>query len=330
MLILAKSVLSLMIGFLATLFLGVVIVPILRKKHIGQRVSVYLEDSHKKKDGTPTMGGIIFILGTFISILTLLLLDKMEFTPNLFIVLFVFVSYALIGLLDDYLSIKRDTNVGLTAMQKLFLQLIVAVVFFFIYMKSGNNPVLEIYTLNIKIDMGWFYGFFLLFIMLGGSNAVNLTDGLDGLAGGLSAIAFLTFGIIAWGSGWVDGYQDIAVFCFILVGSLLGFLIFNTYPAKVFMGDTGSLALGGALATVAILSRHEVSLAIIGGVFVIETLSSLIQIIAIRKFKKRVFKRAPLHHHFEQLGWSETDIVKLFWIAGFMLGMLGIIYGVWL
>ena len=136
MLILAKSVLSLMIGFLATLFLGVVIVPILRKKHIGQRVSVYLEDSHKKKDGTPTMGGIIFILGTFISILTLLLLDKMEFTPNLFIVLFVFVSYALIGLLDDYLSIKRDTNVGLTAMQKLFLQLIVAVVFFFIYMKS--------------------------------------------------------------------------------------------------------------------------------------------------------------------------------------------------
>ena len=257
-----------MIGFLATLFLGVVIVPILRKKHIGQRVSVYLEDSHKKKDGTPTMGGIIFILGTFISILTLLLLDKMEFTPNLFIVLFVFVSYALIGLLDDYLSIKRDTNVGLTAMQKLFLQLIVAVVFFFIYMKSGNNPVLEIYTLNIKIDMGWFYGFFLLFIMLGGSNAVNLTDGLDGLAGGLSAIAFLTFGIIAWGSGWVDGYQDIAVFCFILVGSLLGFLIFNTYPAKVFMGDTGSLALGATLATVAVLTDHEITLLAVMGVFI--------------------------------------------------------------
>ena len=330
MLILAKSVLSLMIGFLATLFLGVVIVPILRKKHIGQRVSVYLEDSHKKKDGTPTMGGIIFILGTFISILTLLLLDKMEFTPNLFLVLFVFVSYALIGLLDDYLSIKRDTNVGLTAMQKLFLQLIVAVVFFFIYMKSGNNPVLEIYTLNIKIDMGWFYGFFLLFIMLGGSNAVNLTDGLDGLAGGLSAIAFLTFGIIAWGSGWVDGYQDIAVFCFILVGSLLGFLIFNTYPAKVFMGDTGSLALGATLATVAVLTDHEITLLAVMGVFIIETLSVIIQSISVRFFHKKVFLMTPLHHHFEKLGWEERDIVKAFWVVGFILAMAGIAFGVWI
>ena len=254
----------------------------------------------------------------------------MEFTPNLFIVLFVFVSYALIGLLDDYLSIKRDTNVGLTAMQKLFLQLIVAVVFFFIYMKSGNNPVLEIYTLNIKIDMGWFYGFFLLFIMLGGSNAVNLTDGLDGLAGGLSAIAFLTFGIIAWGSGWVDGYQDIAVFCFILVGSLLGFLIFNTYPAKVFMGDTGSLALGATLATVAVLTDHEITLLAVMGVFIIETLSVIIQSISVRFFHKKVFLMTPLHHHFEKLGWEERDIVKAFWVVGFILAMAGIAFGVWI
>lgn len=323
MLILAKSVLSLMIGFLATLFLGVVIVPILRKKHIGQRVSVYLEDSHKKKDGTPTMGGIIFILGTFISILTLLLLDKMEFTPNLFIVLFVFVSYALIGLLDDYLSIKRDTNVGLTAMQKLFLQLIVAVVFFFIYMKSGNNPVLEIYTLNIKIDMGWFYGFFLLFIMLGGSNAVNLTDGLDGLAGGLSAIAFLTFGIIAWGSGWVDGYQDIAVFCFILVGSLLGFLIFNTYPAKVFMGDTGSLALGGFVAGTAYVLQIPILIPVFGFIYMVEVLSVIIQVTYFKKTGgKRFFKMAPIHHHFELCGWSETQIVALFTVVTALLCLI--------
>ena len=143
-------------------------------------------------------------------------------------------------------------------------------------------------------------------------------------------MAFLSYGVISWGSYWITGYQEMAIFCFILVGSVLGFLVFNTHPAKVFMGDTGSLALGGALATIAILTRHEISLAVVGGVFVIETLSSLIQIIAIRKFKKKIFLKAPLHHHFEQLGWIENDIVKMFWIAGFMLGMIGLIYGVWL
>ena len=143
-------------------------------------------------------------------------------------------------------------------------------------------------------------------------------------------MAFLAYGVIAWGSSWIAGYQDIAIFAFVLVGGLLGFLVFNTHPAKVFMGDTGSLALGGALATIAILTRHELSLILIGGVFVVETLCSLIQIIAIRKFHKKVFLKAPLHHHFEELGWCETDIVKLFWVVGFLLSMIGIIYGVWL
>ena len=145
-----------------------------------------------------------------------------------------------------------------------------------------------------------------------------------------SAIAFLAFGVLAWGTSWVTGYQEIAIFCFVLTGSLLGFLAFNSHPARVFMGDTGSLALGAALATIAILTRREITLAVIGGVFVIETLSSLIQIIAIRKFKRKVFLIAPLHHHFEKLGWSETDIVKVFWIVGFMLAMAAIYYGVWL
>jgi len=330
MLILAKAALSLMIGFLASLFLGLIIVPILKRHHIGQRVSVYLEDAHKKKDGTPTMGGIIFILGVFISIITLLLMNKMEFTPNLFIVLFVFVGYALIGFLDDYLSIKRGSNLGLTAIQKLFLQLVIAVIFFFIYMKSGNTPALEIYTLNVKIDMGWFYGFFILFVLLGGSNAVNLTDGLDGLAAGLSAIAFLTFGIIAWGSGWVDGYQDIAILCFVIVGALLGFLIFNTHPAKVFMGDTGSLSLGATLVTIAILTDHEITLLAVMGVFIIETLSVIIQTISVKFFHKKVFLMTPLHHHFEKLGWRENDIVKAFWVVGFILAMAGIAFGVWI
>ena len=329
MLILAKSVLSLMIGFLSALFIGMILVPILRRMHITQRVSIYLENAHKKKEGTPTMGGIIFILGAFVSIIALLIMNKIELTYNLFIVLFVFVSYALIGFLDDFISIKRRNNIGLTAIQKLFLQLIVALVFFFVYMKSGNEPALEIFTLNIKIDMGWFFGFFLLFVLIGGSNAVNLTDGLDGLAGGLSAIAFLALGIIAWGSDWVTGNEDMAIFCFILVGSLLGFLFYNTYPAKVFMGDTGSLALGSALATIAILTSHEITLIIIAGVFVVETLSSIIQILSIKYRHKKVFLMTPLHHHFEKLGWAEQDIVKMFYFFGLVLCMAAIAFGVW-
>jgi len=140
----------------------------------------------------------------------------------------------------------------------------------------------------------------------------------------------MAYGVIAWGSKWISGYQEIAIFAFVLCGAILGFLVFNTHPAKVFMGDTGSLALGGALATIAILTKHELSLLLIGGVFVVETLSSAIQIIAIRKFHKKVFLKAPLHHHFEDLGWEETDIVKLFWVVGLFLAMIGIIYGVWL
>ncbi len=330
MLILAKSVLSLMIGFLVSIGLGLVIVPMLRRRHISQRVSVYLEDAHKKKDGTPTMGGIIFILSAFISIITLLIFNKIELTSNLFIVLFVFVSYASIGFIDDYLSIRNKTNTGLTAVQKTILQLVVAVVFFFIYMNSGNEPLLEIYTLNIKINMGWFYGFFILFVLLGGSNAVNLTDGLDGLAGGLSAIAFLALGIIAWGSGWVAGYQDMAIFCFVLVGSLLGFLLFNTYPAKVFMGDTGSLSLGATLATIAILTDHEITLLAVMGVFIIETLSVILQVIWLTLFKRKLFLMTPLHHHFEKLGFHEREIVKGFWVVGFILAMAGIAFGVWI
>ena len=178
--------------------------------------------------------------------------------------------------------------------------------------------------------MGWLYGIFILFLLVGTTNAVNISDGLDGLAGGLSFMAFFAFGIISWGTTWVEGNIEIAVFCFILLGSILAFLVYNTNPAKVFMGDTGSLALGGALATVAILTRHELSLAVVGGVFVIEALSSIVQIIAIRKFKRKIFLMAPIHHHFEKLGWEERDIVKMFWIVGFLLAMLAITYGVWI
>ena len=329
MLILAKAIIALMIGFILSVIFGFFFIPFLKKMNVRQKVSPFLA-LHKKKDGTPTMGGLIFIVPTLLTVLILLLFHKIEFTENLFIVLFVFISYAILGFLDDFLIIKRGNNEGLSVLQKLFGQLFIAVIFFYIFIHNGNDPVLNIHTLGIKINMGWFHGIFLLFVLVASSNAVNLTDGLDGLAGGLSLIAFLAFGLITWNSTWVTGTADIAIFCFILVGSLLGFLFYNTHPAKVFMGDTGSLSLGATLATVAIITNHEVTLIIVAGVFIIETLSSIIQWIAIKKFKRKAFLMAPLHHHFEKLGWSETDIVKTFWVVGFILSMGGIIFGVWL
>ena len=262
--------------------------------------------------------------------LFLYLRGSLQITSSLLIILFVFISYALLGFVDDFLKIKAKNNDGLSITQKLIIQVLIALIFFFIYMKGGADTYLRITSLGINVDLKWFYGIFILFLLVGSSNAVNLTDGLDGLAGGLSLIAFLSFGILCWGTTWVSGNQEMAIFCFILVGSLLGFLVYNTHPAKVFMGDTGSLALGASLAAIAILSKHELSLAVIGGVFVIEALSSIIQLTAIKKFHKKVFLMAPIHHHFEKLGWEETDIVKMFLIVGFMLGMIAIYYGVWM
>ena len=330
MLILAKTILGVMLGFILSLIAGVIIIPILKKNNIGQKTSKLINLRHIKKDGTPTIGGIIFIIPTLISIVLLYLRHSINYNHNLIILLFVFISYALLGFIDDYLKIKRNNNEGLSIIIKFIAQLVIAIVFYIIYKYNGGLTDLTISLFGFKLQLGYFFGIFILFLLVGTTNAVNITDGLDGLCGGLCAIAFFSYGVISWGSYWINGYQEIAIFCFILVGAILGFLVFNTHPAKVFMGDTGSLALGGALATVAIITRHEISLAIIGGVFVIETLSSLAQIIAIRRFHKKIFKKAPLHHHFEQMSWEENDIVKVFWIMGFMLGMLGIIYGVWL
>ena len=330
MLTLTKSLFALMIGFILSTVFGYFLIPILKKIKAGQRINVYVEN-HQKKSGTPTMGGLIFIIPTIVTILILLFTKKIEFSVNLLIVLFVFISYAMIGFLDDYISIKKKRNEGLTQTQKLLLQFVVALVFYLLYsLYTDSKSVLEITALGIKWNLGWFYGVFILFLLVGSSNAVNLTDGLDGLAGGLSAISFLAFGLISWGSYWIQGYQDMGIFCFVLVGSLIGFLVYNTNPAKVFMGDTGSLTLGATLATIAILTSHELSLAVIGGVFVIETLTVIIQVISVKFFHKRVFLMAPIHHHFERLGWRESDIVKLFWIAGLILALLALIYGVWL
>ena len=330
MLILAKAALAMMLGFIIAIVVGLIVIPVMKSLKLGQKVSLTLGERHLSKDGTPTLGGLIFIIPMIVTLLLLWFKGSISLTYNLVIVIFVFLAYALLGFADDFLKIYYKNNKGLSILFKLVVQTIIALVFFYIFIRNGGSPVLSISALNLRIDLGWTYGLFILFLLVGTSNAVNITDGLDGLAGGLSAIAFLAYGLITWNTTWLAGYQEIAIFCFVLVGALLGFLLYNSHPAKIFMGDTGSLALGGSLAAIAILTRHELSLAVIGGVFVIEALSSLIQIFAIRKFHKKIFLMAPIHHHFEKLGWAERDIVKLFWVIGLLLSMIMITYNVWL
>ena len=325
MLLLTKAVFAIMIGFLFSAGLGLFLLPILRKLRLGQRISIFVGDAHRKKEGTPTMGGLIFIIPTVVATLGLIITNKITYSSNLGIVLLVFIGYACIGFLDDFLSIRKGNNEGLTVYQKLFMQVLIAIGFFYIYMRSGGQTAWVVGTLHIDIEFGWLYGLAILFILVGASNAVNLTDGLDGLAGGLSAIAFIAFALISLSVG----FEDIGIFSLILVGSLIGFLIYNTHPAKVFMGDTGSLAIGAVMGAVAILTHRELTLLVVAFVFVIETLSVIAQTFWVQVFHRKLFLMTPLHHHFEKIGWHETDIVKLFWVAGLILSMAGIIFGVW-
>ena len=323
-----KSVMAMLIGFILALIVAIILIPLLKKIHAGQNISIYLRKAHKNKQGTPTMGGLIFIIPTFLTIIILFCLDKIHFSYTLLIILFTLFSYTLIGFIDDYLIIKRHNNKGLSQTAKLALQTLVAIIFFYLFMKGGNEPLLWVHSLNFKLDIGFFYGLVILFVLVAVSNAVNLTDGLDGLAGGLSFICFVTFGIIAWNTGWLDGYEDIAVLSFVIAGALLGFLMFNVNPAKVFMGDTGSLALGATLGAYAIMTRHEVLLILIGLVFVIETLSCIIQMVYYKFTKRRIFPMTPIHHTFEKMGMKENVIVRMFWMVGLVASLLALLYGV--
>ena len=325
MLLLTKAVFAIMIGFLSSAILGLVLLPVLKHLRVGQKISIFVQDSHRKKEGTPTMGGLIFIIPTVVATLLLICTKRISYSSNLGIVLLVFIGYACIGFLDDFLSIRKADNEGLTTYQKLFMQVVIAIGFFYIYMRSGGQTAWVVGTLHIDLELGWLYGLAILFVLVGDSNAVNLTDGLDGLAGGLSAIAFIAFALISLSVG----FEDIGIFSLILVGSLVGFLIYNSHPAKVFMGDTGSLALGAVMGAIAILTHRELTLLVVASIFVIETLSVILQTFWVVVFHRKLFLMTPIHHHFEKLGWQETDIVKLFWVIGLVLSMAGIIFGVW-
>jgi phospho-N-acetylmuramoyl-pentapeptide-transferase len=233
------------------------------------------------------------------------------------------VGFGAIGFVDDFIIVVRKNNDGLKPMQKLIAQTVLAAIFFYIFQMNGYSTSLSVFNL-FSIELYWVYGLFILFWMVGFSNGVNLTDGLDGLAGGVSVIAFATYGMI----GWAQGQTEIALFCFMAVGALLGFLVFNLNPAKVFMGDTGSLALGAALAAVSILLKQELILILVGLVYVLETLSVMIQVTYFKRTRKRIFKMAPLHHHFELSGWSEWKVVLVMWSIGLVCGILSLLIAI--
>ncbi|MCA1041095.1 phospho-N-acetylmuramoyl-pentapeptide-transferase [Bacillus infantis] len=317
--------LTILMGFLITVLLSPIFIPFLRRLKFGQSIREEGPQSHQKKTGTPTMGGIMILLS--VTVTTLVMSSKFaEPTAEIYMVLLVTLGFGLLGFLDDFIKVALKRNLGLTSKQKLLGQIIISLIFYFIFQTNEFSTEVSIPFTDLSIDLGWGYALFIIFWLVGFSNAVNLTDGLDGLVSGTAAIAFGAFAVLAWN----QSQFEVSIFSVAVVGAVLGFLVFNAHPAKVFMGDTGSLALGGAIATVAILTKLEIILIIIGGVFVIETLSVILQVISFKTTGKRIFKMSPLHHHYELVGWSEWRVVVTFWTVGLLFAILGIYIEVWL
>lgn len=316
---------TILMGFLITVLLSPVFIPFLRRLKFGQSIRDEGPKSHQKKTGTPTMGGVMILIS--ITVTTLVMTGKFS-QPSVetYLLLFVTLGFGLLGFMDDFIKVVMKRNLGLTSKQKLLGQIIISVIFYFIFKQSEFSTVVSIPLTDFSIDLGWGYALFIIFWMVGFSNAVNLTDGLDGLVSGTAAIAFGAFAVLAWN----QSQYELSIFSVAVVGAVLGFLVFNAHPAKVFMGDTGSLALGGAIATVAILAKLEIILIIIGGIFVIETLSVILQVISFKTTGKRIFRMSPLHHHYELIGWSEWRVVVTFWTVGLLFAILGIYIEVWI
>ncbi|MDW0109314.1 phospho-N-acetylmuramoyl-pentapeptide-transferase [Sporosarcina aquimarina] len=317
---LVTTITAIAVTFGLTAILGYAIIPLLRRMKFGQSIREEGPQAHLKKAGTPTMGGLIFLVSILIATPVLSYINGVLTTQTI-VLLLVLVGFGAIGFLDDFIIVVMKRNLGLTSIQKLIGQIIIAIFAFFLLKLGPFDTVISIPFTEIDIEMGIFYVVFLIFWLVGFSNAVNLTDGLDGLVSGTSSIAFSAFGILAVSFN----QQDIAMFSFVVSGAMLGFLLFNMKPARVFMGDTGSLALGGALAMISILIKQEFLLLIIGIVYVIETLSVIIQVISFKTTGKRVFKMSPIHHHFELSGWSEWKVVLVFWGIAFLAAIVPVL-----
>lgn len=307
-------------SFILTVILAPIGIPVLRRLKFGQSIREEGPQSHMKKAGTPTMGGLIFLLSIIITTIVVGTIFDL-FTTQTVVLLLVFVGFGVIGFLDDGLKVIFKRNLGLTSLQKLIGQIVISIAAFLLLRLGTFDTAIAIPLTDISIDFGVLYVAFLIFWLVGFSNAVNLTDGLDGLVAGTASIAFAAFGVIAL----FNEQGDIALFAFAVTGAMLGFLIFNANPAKVFMGDTGSLALGGALAMISVLVKAELLLLLIGLVFVIETLSVILQVGSFKLRKKRIFKMSPIHHHFELSGWSEWKVVGVFWFTGLVVALLAVL-----
>jgi phospho-N-acetylmuramoyl-pentapeptide-transferase len=310
------------------------IIEALRRLKIGQAIRGDGPATHLKKDGTPTMGGVFIIFSVLVSMLLWQDLNN----PMVLLVMGAFTGFALIGFLDDYLKVTRHNSDGLPAWGKLAGQFIVALAIVLYLYFTGDEETTYLYIPFFKnpvVDLGVLWVPYGVLLVMGESNAVNFSDGLDGLLAGLLILVFITLTILTYLTGradysaylgipYIPGAGELTVFCLAAVGACIGFLWFNAHPAEVFMGDVGSLSLGGVVAVISLIIKKEILILIIGGVFVLEILSVIIQVISFKLRKKRVFKMAPLHHHFEETGWPETRVVIRFWILGGLFAIIAL------
>jgi len=333
-----RAAMATLTAFIISLAFGPAIIKMLTglkiKENIRKEESARLYELHSNKQDTPTMGGILILLAVVSS--TLLWADI--FNRYILLALFSTIWLGATGFVDDYIKQVRKKSKGLTAVSKLTSQIILGLVLgVLLFLDPQNNTRLDIpFLKNISLELGVFYIFFVILVIAGSSNAVNLTDGLDGLAIGTVIMVALGFSILCYVSGnvkfsdyllipYIRGSGELTVFCASILGAGLGFLWFNCHPASIFMGDVGSLALGGALGIIALLIKKELLLFIVGGVFVAEALSVIFQVVSFRLFKKRIFKIAPLHHHFQFIGWSENKVIVRFWIIASLLALLTLV-----
>lgn len=331
-----RAIMALLTALFLSLWIGPKVIQRLRVLKFGQEVRTDGPESHLAKQGTPTMGGIMILFSITIS--TLLWANLMN--PYIWICLFVLLGFGTVGFVDDYRKIVRKNTDGLIARWKYFwlstVAMIAVIALYWLGAGTDATRLIVPFFKNFMPQLGLFYIVFTYFVIVGTSNAVNLTDGLDGLAIVPTILVAAAFALIAWATGNIEWANylylpylkydaEVVIFCTAIVGAGLGFLWFNTYPALVFMGDVGSLALGGALGTIAVLVRQELLLVVMGGVFVVETLSVILQVGSYKLRKKRIFRMAPIHHHFELKGWPETRVIVRFWILSFILVLLGLI-----
>lgn len=330
-----RTALAVLTAMIVSLIIGPCIIRWLKRISVTQQIRDDGPQTHLKKSGTPTMGGIIIIISMLI---TLFCWGDLT-NRYMWIMIISLLGYGAIGLLDDYLKVIRKNPKGLTAWYKFGAQIGLALVIGLVLYFNPNDPyhtgLIVPFFKKWLFDIGWFYIPFSVLVIVGSSNAVNLTDGIDGLAIGLVGIAALANMLLVYISGnakfsqylgvlFLSGTGELTVFCGAMLGAALGFLWFNGYPADVFMGDVGSLSLGGALGTLAVITKHEIALAVVGGIFVIETFSVIAQVASFKLTGKRIFKMAPIHHHFELMGWPESKVIVRFWIVGIMLALLSL------